>query len=408
MRDDEWKSIVKWAGHPRITQPFDGEVMDFLDELSKTLRREKTVRDREDVQAFAFWCRGANLRYLKKCYEQPGREGDGCTDTLRLGRGLVFHIAPANIPMMAAYTMAAGLLAGNSNLVRISQRSLEQNGDFLRILEKLLGENRNEKLRDMVRFISYDSRETDKTAWCSSVCDVRVIWGGDDTVQKIRAFPLKPSAGEVAFPHRYSLSFFREDAVVRLSDDEISLLAHQFCMDTYSMQQNACSSPSTIFWQAGKDQSEGALARKRFWEAVAREAGGYSLQAIHMIRKYTDLCRIAACCPSVRRLHSFGNTLYVVEVERTRMTAEEMLRMQGRFGLFFEVTVETEKELLPYLVPQVQTLTCRKEDADMLRRFIWNHRVRGVDRVVPFGQAMSMELTWDGMNLIERLSREIR
>lgn len=398
---------MEWAKAPRITQPFDESVVSFLDELSKRLRKERAVRDREDVQAFAFWCRGANLRYLKECYEQRIKKGFGDEATLRLGRGLVFHIAPANIPMMAAYTMAAGFLAGNSNLVRISQRSYEQSRDFLQLLEDLLKEGRNQEIRDMVRFVLYDSEEEDKTEWCSSVCDVRVIWGGDDTVQKVRTFPLKPSAGELTFPHRYSISFFREESVAQLSDNDISILAHQFCMDTYSMQQNACSSPSMIFWQEGKDKEAGKKARKKFWKAVAKEAEGYSLQAIHLIQKYTDLCRAAARCPSVRRLHSFGNELYVVEVKRDYMSTEEMLQLQGRFGMFFEVTVRSEEELLKYLVPQVQTLTCQNEDVEMLRRFIWNNRVRGVDRVVPFGQALSMELIWDGMNLIERMSREI-
>ena len=34
--------------------------------------------------------------------------------------------------------------------------------------------------------------------------------------------------------------------------------------------------------------------------------------------------------------------------------------------------------------------------------------ITGVDRVVPFGQAMDMDIIWDGRNLLDALTRIIR
>lgn len=52
-------------------------------------------------------------------------------------------------------------------------------------------------------------------------------------------------------------------------------------------------------------------------------------------------------------------------------------------------------------------MTCYGYDIQKLRRFVRDSRLRGIDRIVPLGQAMTFEPTWDGMDLIERLSREI-
>ena len=54
-----------------------------------------------------------------------------------------------------------------------------------------------------------------------------------------------------------------------------------------------------------------------------------------------------------------------------------------------------------------RTMTCYGYDIQKLRRFVRDSRLRGIDRIVPLGQAMTFEPTWDGMDLIERLSREI-
>ena len=42
-----------------------------------------------------------------------------------------------------------------------------------------------------------------------------------------------------------------------------------------------------------------------------------------------------------------------------------------------------------------------------IQNFLFNNNLRGVDRVVPIGSAMQIDLVWDGYNVINSLSREI-
>ena len=82
------------AGVPEPTVcpevPFAEERMEFLNALSARLRKDPRTAQYTDVAAFAFWCRKANTKRLS---EQLTRDG------IRIGKGLVFHIAPSNVPV---------------------------------------------------------------------------------------------------------------------------------------------------------------------------------------------------------------------------------------------------------------------------------------------------------------------
>ena len=45
----------------------------------------------------------------------------------------------------------------------------------------------------------------------SKDCDVRVIWGGDQSINSIRKSKLSPKSLEITFPDRYSFALFNAD-----------------------------------------------------------------------------------------------------------------------------------------------------------------------------------------------------
>ena len=42
-----------------------------------------------------------------------------------------------------------------------------------------------------------------------------------------------------------------------------------------------------------------------------------------------------------------------------------------------------------------------------LKNFVIDNKLNGIDRIVPIGQALDISLTWDGIDIIESLSRII-
>ena len=387
----------------RTEIPFSEPVMDFLSALSERIKSDDLLRSDEEIRAFGFWCRRANLERYRNQY--TGND-------FRLGRGLVFHIAPSNIPAMFAWSMAIGLLAGNSNIIRISSRTAGQGMRLKELIGQMLSEEKKSSLAglsqggiyDMVRFVSYGSSSREQTAYYSSLCDVRVIWGGDRTVDEVRQIPLRADAYDIIFPDRSSLLLLNTDRISELEEDELQALAHRFYMDTYSVDQNACSSPSSVIWHdEGGQWAEKEGVRKRWWAAVEQAAAAYQLTPSRAYRKFQALCEAALNDTSLCEAVRYGNRLWVVPVQKTK----ELAKRKGSFGTFYEYGIKELEELIPAVNKKIQTMTCYGYVIQKLRRFVRDSRLWVIDRIVPLGQAMTFEPTWDGMDLIERLSREI-
>ena len=108
------RSIKYLAGNTNIKNSvnkiFDENICNFLSTLSEKILSEKQAYKYVDLITFAFWIRKKNLNKLKNKYTNG---------EIRLGYGLAFHIAPANIALNFAYSFAYSLLSGNSNIVRV-------------------------------------------------------------------------------------------------------------------------------------------------------------------------------------------------------------------------------------------------------------------------------------------------
>lgn len=366
--------------------PYSGEVMDFLARWSGLLLASPQARVYPDVATFAFWCRRANLQRL--------RDAAALEDS-RLGRGLVFHIAPSNIPVNFAFSFAFGLLAGNANIVRVPS------ADFPQAL--LLRDTCREALRAFpgiekrTAWVRYPA-DTETTACFSRMADGRMIWGGDDTIAAVLAGGGKPRSADVLFADRYSVCVLDGRAVENADDASVRALAGSFYNDTWLMDQNACSSPMLILWLNASD-----AAKDRFWRAANAEAERkYFLQPASAVDKYVHLCEDAADGLPIRRTVRMGNMTY-----RTELTAlpEDITALRGKCGYFYEYDLASLHELSPHITEKVQTVTYFGADPEALRRWVLEDRLRGVDRIVPVGKAMDINVIWDGYDIIRALSR---
>ena len=179
--------------------PFDGEVLEFWNHVSQALLAQRT--EFPDVATFAFWVRKASTQSLRTRFLQE----DG---NIRLGRGMAFHIAPSNVPVNYAYSLAAGLLTGNANLVRLPTKRFPQAewiaGRIHAVLENYPA------LRPYVCLVRYD-RDREINDLLSRLAETRIVWGGDATIAELRKSPLAPRAGEITVADRGSLAVIDSD-----------------------------------------------------------------------------------------------------------------------------------------------------------------------------------------------------
>ena len=363
--------------------PFDDGVIDFFNDLSKQLTK---VREYSEVATFGFWCRKASLLKEKAKYDDLGQ---------RVGKGTVFHSAPSNVPVNFAFSFAAGLLAGNANIVRVPGRDFEQVGIIIDAAKKLVSGG-HAKLSPYICFVKYPPDKALHDRF-SSVCDVRVVWGGDGTIAELRRSPLKPRATELTFADRHSIAVIDADEYLKASDKQ--RIAQDFYNDTYFSDQNACTAPRVVFW-IGNGREE---AKPIFWESVralARER--YDLAPVQAVGKLAAFYRAAASYPV--ELADRGDC-FATRV-RTESADEGLMRLGYNSGFFFERDIEALEDIMPVCGERLQTLVYYGLAKEEISAFFARCRPKGVDRAVPMGKSMDFSLVWDGHDLIRQLSRK--
>ncbi len=377
----------------RPLQPYSAEAMEFLAALSRRLLVSPAIRAYPDVGGFAYWCRRANLERLARSFDVTHR---------RIGRGLVLHIAPSNVPVNFAFSLAFGLLAGNANIVRIPGTHHPQADIICSEIAALLSQPEHTRVAGMTRIIRYP-RNDEITAALSDICHARVLWGGDATILHLRAMRTSPRCVDVCFADRYSLCVLSANAILAADAADLKTLVAGFYNDVFLLDQNACSSPHLILWQG--DEAEIPNAMNRFWQEMERFLLTKPLPpAIHAVEKFTHLCRSAilmdACVSAARH----QNLIYRV---RLNALPVEMENYRGQHGFFFEAIDNDFSGLRSIVGERYQTVTCFGIDPKAIISMVVESGLTGIDRVVPVGRALDISVIWDGYDLISTLSRVV-
>ena len=370
--------------------PFSDEVILYLNELSSILLRMPEVRHYPDVVTFAFFCRKANLLHLQK---------EHATNSLRLGRGLVFHIAPSNVPVNFAYSLICGLLAGNNNIVRLPGKQFRQVDLIVEALRTLSADERFDMVSRMVHLIKYDRGGIETTTY-SALADVRVIWGGDETIRTIRQSPLPPRSYDIAFADRYSVCVL--NAISILEEPSLDKIVEGFYNDTYLFDQNAFSAPQLMVWVGTENKIE--KAKEYFWTALQQYVDRkYKLEPILAVDKLSAFYRQAILSDVVKEENK-NNNLWRV---RLRELSADIPQYRCAGGYFSEYSTTDFNDLASIVTTKYQTLAYFGFSKDELQQFVLNNHIKGIDRIVPIGKTTDFSLIWDGYDLITMLSREI-
>lgn len=371
--------------------PYSEIICQFLNELSSSLIKNKQAQEYPDIISFAFWCRKSNISKLKDKF---------LSDEYRIGLGTVFHITPSNIPVNFAFSFIFGLLSGNANIVRVPSKNYVQIDIICTTIKNILDDEKYEVIRNMTSFISYN-RDDDTTAYFSKISNARVIWGGDKTIHNIKSLPTSARCIDIAFSDRFSFSIISSESIINLNELEINSLVEGFYNDTYLMDQNACSSPHLILW-VGKNKQK---AKDIFWNSLyLKVKEKYDLPEVKAVDKYTQLCENIIAIDEIKKFKNYENLIYILNLNDLVLDIESY---SGKFGYFFEYDTDSLKDLVKIVNNKYQTLTYFGVDKMELANLIIDNSLLGIDRVVPIGQALDINVIWDGYDIISKLSRII-
>ena len=373
-------------------RPFSDLILEFLGDVSKALMADIEARKYPDVISFAFWLRPANLNKKKK---------EIILHPFTIGRGLAFHIAPSNVPVNFAFSFAFGLLSGNANLVRVPEAKYLQTQIILSHIDEQLNKAKYSILKSQNSFLRYD-RNDNINHYLSSQSDCRLIWGGDQTISYFKSIPTNSRNVDICFADRYSISIFAAKEILLLDKSDLKKLCEDFYNDNFLFNQFACSSSHLINWLGSNKQISDA--RDKFWNemnSLVQDKG--HMEDTDYINRYAKMGSLAIQFDSFKFNSKISDVIYRSDIQKD--TNFEDYRVG--YGYFSEINNISNKELALKISNRYQTITYFGIDAVELAENFIDASVEGIDRIVPVGNGLHLDLIWDGYDIIRMLSRII-
>jgi hypothetical protein len=380
-------------------KPFDEQIIDFLSDVSQSIFHLPDVKEYPELVALAHWLRKGNITsHVKEFLQTVGQY------ELVLPRGIVFHVAPANVDTIFLYSWALSLLAGNLNIVRISHTLTPQIDSLLAALRSVMikPEWRKIAIRNLV--ISYP-REEKFNLFFSQKADVRMLWGGDDTVLKFRTLTAKPTTQDIIFADKVSFTLMHAERYVIATEKETAETARLFYNDAYLFEQMACSSPRIVYFYGDPETCERAC--KLFWERLSIELQNrnHSDNISIALDKLAFGCEIAA---------GLGEAVLTSDLRASRPTVIRVslkdvaaCRNTCGGGFFFECFIENIEELAQVVQSNDQTLTYSGFTREEMKKNGMFLCIKGIRRIAPVGQALAFSPVWDGYVLFNELTQRV-
>ena len=374
--------------------PFDPAMLDAVADLSQRIFRDPAARRYPELIALAYSMRKTELARLHEQFDALARK-----DRILAPRGLVFHVPPRNVDTMFVYSWLLAALTGNRNVIRLSPQRSDSSETLLGVFREALAAA-PEPVNGSTVVLSY-GHEEEPTALLSSICDLRVVWGGDAAVAAIRRASLAPHARELTFPDRYSMAAISSAAWLALDGSGKRGLAERFFNDSFWFDQLACSSPRLVVWCGERAQSE--IASRELFDLISAYASsrGYTLPPAVAMRKLVFACSEIADKPVSAYRRSEDVTVLTLD------SLNDFDREHPGGGLFMEAYIRSLGEIDAILQRRDQTLTYFGFEPHELHALARRLNGRAIDRIVPIGQALEFQRFWDGYDLMHEFCRHV-
>jgi Acyl-CoA reductase (LuxC) len=377
------------------TPPFSSIYCQVLNKLSQSILKNPVLRKDAGSVSLAYWLRNAQIQQIKQDFDQKTASNQ---KLITVPAGRVFHIAPSNVDTMFVYSWAISFLCGNANIIRVSGQKSAITTALLNCIDELMAQE--PILQSNNLFITYP-HNPEITEFISQWCSHRTIWGGDNTAAAIRPIPLNPHASERVFSSKFSYSIVNADQFQSQSPEILSNIADRFYNDIFWFDQMACSSPHIVFWVGSIDIVPTATAK--FNSALEKivQTRNYQPSTSNAVRRLNYAFDLAATKASQVNLENSG--FIAINLQHF----DDLDREICGGGLVTHVHLSQLSEIIEFVTDRDQTITHYGFDDLELRELAYLAGSKGVDRIVPIGDALAFDIHWDGYDLIKDFTREV-
>ena len=377
-------------------------VLEVFEQWSEALQAREF-----EIPGLAFlrlWLRRGNLepillRELGPNALSGGWLDDGRAKLRTFPLGVVGHWPAGNIEIQPILSMTCALLGGNGCLVRVPSGLVEITR---RVMDKLQEVDRSGSLTERIFMASFDHSRMDLHEAMAQAVDGAMIWGGAEAVSQVRGLAFPHWARVVVFGPRLSAAAMDAESWGNLA--ERSSWCRRIARDVWQFDQQACSSPQTLFLErgAGCDPDEFVEDLKRAFQEENRHHP--RLQIEPALTSAICLARASWLLDSVE-----NHALFPASPDWTVLLgagAEMPNPTQGR--TLSVLVVDDLLKVISKFDGALQTLGLGIRDAQREEMLAEAAGRSGVDRIVKLGRMHVFGSPWDGTELIRPMVRLVR
>jgi Acyl-CoA reductase (LuxC) len=257
-------------------------------------------------------------------------------------------------------------------------------------------------LLDRILLAHFRHSEIDLHEAMAQSVDGAMIWGGEDAVRQVRALPFPHWARVVVFGPRLSVAAM--DAATWTNNKERESWCRRIARDVWQFEQQACSSPQTLFLEqdGASDPAEFAEELKRAFEEENRAHPRMEIEP----SLTSAICRARSSWLLDDIAHY---ALFPQAPDWTILLGKGAKIPQPTQGRTLTVLVADDlAEVVSQFDGSVQTLGLAVKGAEREQRLAESAGRHGVDRVVRLGQMHVFGSPWDGMDLVRPMTRLVR
>ena len=314
-------------------------------------------------------------------------------------RGLVCHWLAGNVQILGMFALVQSILSKNVNLLKVSSRD---EGVFTDILNEFKGvEYTTEDGHaisgdDLLKTISviYFSRHAGKLGEeMSKQADVRIAWGGRESVEAVTNYPSRYDSETVVFGPKLSFSVIAKEELSSIQ--EAKKLARKVSVDVSVFDQTGCASPHNLYIEEG-----GAVSPEEFIDILGDSMKKTEVQIPKPLMTPEQVSQIH----SIRGVYDFKGEVKGSDTMSWTLLLDELDEIDKPVysRVLFAHKVKSIFDSLKHIDENTQTIGIAAP-TEIALRYATEATKRGVMRLPLIGRMLNFEMPWDGVFLFDRL-----
>lgn len=314
-------------------------------------------------------------------------------------RGVVCHWLAGNVQILGMFALVQSIISKNVNLLKVSSRD---DGVFTDILSEFKGISYTTEAGhsitgdDLLKTISvvYFNRYADKLGEeMSKQADVRIAWGGRESVETVSGYPARYDAETVIFGPKLSYSVIAKEELS--SVQEAKKLVRKVSVDVSVFDQTGCASPHNLYIEEG-----GVVSPEKFCEILGDSMTKTELQIPKPLMSPEQVSQIH----SIRGVYDFKGAVQGSDTMSWTILLDDLDEIDKPVysRVLFVHKVRSIFDSLKYIDENTQTIGIAAPTEKAIE-FATEATKRGVMRLPLIGRMLNFEMPWDGVFLFDRL-----